>query len=69
MSRRFIGFRLRKELDEDIYDATKDLDGNTISELGRTGLRLALGITSHKVMEVKVIPVTAQPKIWRPKQK
>ena len=67
MSKRFIGFRLRKELDQDIADAIKGMDTTTISELGRTGMRMALQIKTQKVQEVKEIPVTV-PIVWRPKQ-
>lgn len=63
---RFVGARLRKGIDDDLFDATKDLDGNSKSELIRVGLRMALNIRTQKVVEVKEIPVVA-PIVWRPK--
>lgn len=63
---RFVGARLRKGMDEDLVEATQSMDASSKSELIRQGLRLALGIRTEKVIEVKVRPVVATPKIWRP---
>lgn len=59
MGERFVAARLRKGLDDDLFEATKNLDSQTKSELVRTGMRLALGIKTQRVMEVKEEPVTA----------
>lgn len=67
MKNRFIGFRLRKQLDDDIHNAVKDLDGDSISEIARTGLRMVLGITSQKVVIVQERPVP-HPKVFVPKK-
>lgn len=61
---RFVGARLRKGFDDDLLNATKHLDGNSKSELIRVGLRMALQITTQKVMMVREVPVAA-PKIFK----
>lgn len=63
MGKRFIGFRLRKELDDDVAEAIEDMDGNSVSELARLGIRMALGMTSQKVVEVTEKPLGV-PKPW-----
>ena len=63
MVKRFIGFRLRKGLDEDVAEAIKDLDGATISDLARTGMRMALSIKTQKQLTVREVPVSA-PKLF-----
>lgn len=68
--KRFIGFRLRKQLDDDLFDALKGVEESQISELARTGLRLALNIRTQKVMEIKEMPVQmAARKVWTPPAK
>jgi Arc/MetJ-type ribon-helix-helix transcriptional regulator len=57
LSERFLAARLRKGLDDDLYEATKELDSQSKSDLIRTGLRLALGIKTQKVVKVKEEPV------------
>lgn len=63
---RFLGCRLRKEMDDDLFEAVKHLDGEAKSDLIRTGLRMALNIKTQKVVTVREIPVSA-PAVWRPK--
>lgn len=65
--KRFIGFRLRKELDEDIFSALKEMDADNVADFCRLGLRMALDIKTQRVIEVREIPLQAAPKVWRPK--
>lgn len=65
MGERFIAARLRKKLDDDLYEATKEMSSESRSDLVRTGLRMALGITSQKVVVVQERPVS-RPKIFFP---
>ncbi|GIP38291.1 hypothetical protein J31TS4_15710 [Paenibacillus sp. J31TS4] len=64
-NKRFVGFRLRKQYDDDLYDAIKAMDGQEISELCRTGLRLALGIRTEKVQTIQERPISV-PKVFIP---
>lgn len=66
-----IGFRLRKELDEDIKNAVANLPQKVVSDLCRNGLRLMLGIRTTKCLTVaeqplNVPPTPEQPKITPP---
>lgn len=60
---RFLWARLRLQLDDDIYEGVKELDSRTRSELVRTGVRLALGIRTQKVQELREVPL---PKLFFP---
>lgn len=64
-NKRFIGFRLRKEFDEDLVDALKAMDGKEVSELCRTGLRMALGIRTERVQTIQERPIN-MPKVFVP---
>jgi hypothetical protein len=50
--------RLRKRLDEDLLAATRGIDSGELSELVRNGLRLMLGIRTHKQVEVYERPIS-----------
>jgi hypothetical protein len=63
--KRFIAFRLRKTVDDDLFDQLKGLDGEVRADLIRTALRRELGIRTHRIVEVKEVPLQA-PKVWRP---
>jgi hypothetical protein len=47
--RKYIGAPLRPGLDDDIHDALAGHTGDSEVDLIRTGLRIVLGITIHKV--------------------
>jgi hypothetical protein len=53
-----ISFRLRKNMDIDLIQAVAGLEQKRIVELCRTGLRLALGIKTQRVVEIKEQPIT-----------
>lgn len=53
----FVGARLRQGFDDDLIKATKNMDSHSKSELLRTGLRMALGIRTHKVTQVIERPI------------
>jgi hypothetical protein len=55
-----ISFRLRKDMDIDLIQAVAGLEQKRIVELCRTGLRLALGIKTQRVVEIKEQPVTVK---------
>ena len=50
-----ISFRLRKELDDDLIEL--DIPQEDLPDLCRNGLRLMLGIRTHKQTEVKEQPL------------
>jgi hypothetical protein len=52
-----ISFRLRKDMDIDLIQAVAGLEQKRIVELCRTGLRLALGIKTQRVIEIKEQPI------------
>lgn len=58
-----VAFRLRKELDADLIEATEHLTEGELSELSRDGLRLMLGIKTSKQVEVveKIITPPERP--------
>jgi hypothetical protein len=54
--RAVITFRLR-DVDADLQQATKDIDGKQLASLARDGLRLMLGITTTKRVQVVDVPI------------
>lgn len=66
--KKFIAFRLRKELDADLI--ALGIEENMLPELCRNGLRLMLGIQTAKQVEVKekqIIPLS-EPKPQQPQR-
>lgn len=59
----YIGAPLRRGLDDDLTEAISKLGNDSKAELVRQGLRMVLGIESHKVIEVHERPVPS-PKIF-----
>lgn len=55
--RKYIGAPLREELDADLIEALEKLPDGKKADIVRTGARIVLGITSHKVTEVHNRPV------------
>lgn len=57
-----ISLRFRKRLDDDLRQATKQLDDAILSDLVRDGLRLILGIQTTKRVQVTEVPIVAETK-------
>jgi hypothetical protein len=57
-----ISLRFRKQLDDDLRQATRNLDDSVISDLVRDGLRLILGIQTTKRIQVAEVPIVANEK-------
>lgn len=63
-------FRIRKIIDADLEAAIQNIDSNAISDLCRDGLRLVLGLTTTKRVEVTERPLTlgatirSKPAVW-----
>ncbi|WP_438447394.1 hypothetical protein [Gorillibacterium sp. sgz5001074] len=55
--RKYLGAPLREVLDADLIEALEKLSDGSKAEIVRTGARIVLGITSHKVTEVHSRPV------------
>lgn len=55
--RKYLGAPLREDLDADLIAALENLADGTKADIVRTGARIMLGITSHKVHEVRDRPV------------
>lgn len=55
--RKYIGAPLRPGLDDDIAQALAGHNGESKADLIRTGLRIVLGITIHKVKNIETKPV------------
>lgn len=55
--RKYLGAPLREGLDDDLIAALEKLTNGSKAEIVRTGARIVLGITSHKVSEVRERPV------------
>lgn len=55
--RKYIGAPLRPGLDDDIDHALAGHTGESKADLIRTGLRIVLGITIHKVSTIQTAPV------------
>lgn len=56
-----VRFRFRKNLDNDLKEATKNIGEGELSELCRNGLRLMLGIRTTRLLEVterQIVPTT-----------
>lgn len=51
--RKLVGCKLRPGLDNDIAEALSRVSPNGVSELVRYGLRVALGLATEKVVEVR----------------
>lgn len=56
--RKYLGASLREDLDADLIEAVEKLDSTSKSELVRQGVRIVLGITTHKVTEVRERAIT-----------
>lgn len=60
MKKDFIGFRLRKNIDDDIRLAIASMGSGELSERARDGLRWALGFRTTKRLEVAETPLVKQ---------
>jgi hypothetical protein len=63
-----IGFRLKKITDDDLAAIIEEKTGEEISNICKTALRQAFGITTQKQKVVKFVDVPVSLAVWKPKK-